>query len=46
MDYVLTWNCMHIANARLLPKVRSVLMELDCLAIDRAALAAAANHRG
>jgi len=24
-DYVLTWNCTHIANARILPKVVDVL---------------------
>lgn len=25
LDYLLTWNCTHIANARLLPRVREVL---------------------
>lgn len=28
IDYVLTWNCSHIANARILPAIRSVLGEL------------------
>lgn len=28
VDYLLTWNCSHIANARLIPKVNSVLSEL------------------
>jgi hypothetical protein len=25
VDYLLTWNCTHIANARILPKVFGVL---------------------
>jgi len=28
VDYLLTWNCAHIANARILPRIRSVLSEL------------------
>ncbi|MEE8585323.1 MAG: type II toxin-antitoxin system VapC family toxin, partial [Acidobacteriota bacterium] len=28
IDYLLTWNCTHIANARLIPKVRRVVGEL------------------
>ena len=28
LDYLLTWNCSHIANARLLPRVRNVLQDL------------------
>lgn len=28
VDYLLTWNCTHIANARLIPRVNAVLAEL------------------
>lgn len=28
IDYLLTWNCKHIANARILPRIRDVLTEL------------------
>jgi hypothetical protein len=28
IDYLLTWNCTHIANARIFPKVRDLLLEL------------------
>lgn len=28
LDYLLTWNCSHIANARILPQIRKVLSEL------------------
>ncbi|MFN0016933.1 MAG: hypothetical protein ACKVP0_01670 [Pirellulaceae bacterium] len=28
VEYLLTWNCKHIANARVLPKIRDLLMEL------------------
>jgi len=28
LDYLLTWNCTHIANARLLPRIRTVLQSL------------------
>jgi predicted nucleic acid-binding protein len=28
VDYLLTWNCSHIANARILPRVREVLSGL------------------
>lgn len=28
VDYLLTWNCSHIANARLLPRIRAVLQDL------------------
>lgn len=30
IDYLLTWNCKHIANARILPKLHQVLNDLDC----------------
>ncbi|OQB38683.1 MAG: hypothetical protein BWY09_01265 [Candidatus Hydrogenedentes bacterium ADurb.Bin179] len=29
IDYLLTWNCKHIANARILPKIHQVLNDLD-----------------
>lgn len=29
VDYLLTWNCKHIANARILPKIRELLIELN-----------------
>jgi hypothetical protein len=28
VEYLLTWNCKHIANANVLPKIRDLLMEL------------------
>lgn len=28
VDYLLTWNCRHIANAQILPKIRDLLTEL------------------
>ena len=30
IDYLLTWNCTHIANARILPKIHRVLAEMNC----------------
>jgi predicted nucleic acid-binding protein len=30
IDYLLTWNCTHIANARILPKIHRVLVDLEC----------------
>lgn len=30
IDYLLTWNCRHIANARIIPKIRDVLNDLGC----------------
>lgn len=30
IDYLLTWNCTHIANARMLPKIRAALLDLGC----------------
>jgi len=30
VDYLLTWNCTHIANARILPRIHSVLVEQNC----------------
>jgi len=29
IDFLLTWNCSHIANARILPKIYSVLQEME-----------------
>lgn len=29
IDYLVTWNCSHIANARILPAIRGVLGELS-----------------
>lgn len=29
VDYLLTWNCKHIANARVLSRIRELLIELD-----------------
>jgi len=29
-DYLLTWNCTHIANARILPRIQQVLVDLNC----------------
>lgn len=30
VDYLLTWNCKHIANARMRPKINRVLREMGC----------------
>ncbi len=30
IDYLLTWNCTHIANARILPRIHGVLSDLRC----------------
>jgi len=30
IEYLLTWNCRHIANARILPRVHAVLLEFGC----------------
>jgi hypothetical protein len=30
IDYLLTWNCKHIANARMLPKLHQALNDLGC----------------
>ena len=30
IDYPLTWNCTHIANARILPRIQQVLVDLNC----------------
>lgn len=30
IDYLLTWNCRHIANAKILPKIHRVLNDLGC----------------
>lgn len=30
-DFLLTWNCTHIANARMRPRITRVLTELGCL---------------
>lgn len=30
VQYLLTWNCKHIANARILPRIHEVLTELGC----------------
>ncbi|WP_425616626.1 type II toxin-antitoxin system VapC family toxin [Anatilimnocola sp. NA78] len=27
LDYLLTWNCTHIANARILPQIRRILLD-------------------
>ena len=27
VDYLLTWNCTHIANARILPRIQEILMQ-------------------
>jgi predicted nucleic acid-binding protein len=29
IEYLLTWNCTHIANAQILPKIRDLLLELN-----------------
>jgi hypothetical protein len=28
IEYLLTWNCKHIANAKILPRIREVLADL------------------
>jgi predicted nucleic acid-binding protein len=30
IQYLLTWNCKHIANARILPRIHKVLTDLGC----------------
>ena len=30
IDYLLTWNCTHIANARILPRIQRALIDLNC----------------
>jgi predicted nucleic acid-binding protein len=30
IQYLLTWNCKHIANARILPRIHEVLKDLGC----------------
>jgi hypothetical protein len=30
IQYLLTWNCKHVANAKILPQVHDVLMEMGC----------------
>ncbi len=30
IEYLLTWNCKHIANARILPRIHGVLTDLEC----------------
>ena len=30
IDYLLTWNCTHIANARILPRIHRILSERNC----------------
>jgi len=30
VDYLLTWNCKHIANARMRPKIERMLREIGC----------------
>jgi len=30
IDYLLTWNCAHIANARILPRIHEALTDLSC----------------
>jgi predicted nucleic acid-binding protein len=30
VDYLLTWNCKHIANAQILPRIRNALTDLGC----------------
>jgi predicted nucleic acid-binding protein len=29
LEYLLTWNCTHIANAQILPRIRDLLLELN-----------------
>ncbi len=30
IDYLLSWNCTHIANARILPRIHDLLTDLNC----------------
>ena len=30
IQYLLTWNCKHIANAKILPRIRQVLTDFGC----------------
>jgi hypothetical protein len=30
IDYLLTWNCKHIANARILPRIQQTLSDMHC----------------
>jgi hypothetical protein len=30
IEYLLTWNCRHIANAKILPRVHEVLADFAC----------------
>ena len=30
IQYLLTWNCKHIANAKMLPRIHDVLTDLGC----------------
>ena len=30
IDYLLTWNCTHIANARILPRIQRALVHMGC----------------
>ncbi len=30
IDYLLTWNCKHIANAKILPRIHEVLTDMGC----------------
>lgn len=30
IDYLLTWNCTHIANARILPRIHETLVRMKC----------------
>ena len=30
IQYLLTWNCKHIANAKILPRIYKVLLDLGC----------------
>jgi hypothetical protein len=29
IQYLLTWNCRHIANAKILPRIRELLSDLE-----------------
>ena len=31
IQYLLTWNCKHIANAKILPRIHDALADLGCL---------------
>ena len=30
VNYLLTWNCKHIANARMRPRIRKILTDMGC----------------